>query len=148
MNAVRSCGNWPAPTRFASDAIWNFEAGSKLRLAGDRLQLDASTFRIRWTGIQDYVDDPCGNTYILNASDAISTGADLDAALVLAHWRLALGVERLRTWYTNSVIDGMGKLVTLEGPSSAPGAMPRHPGRCGCPRDTTGSARAIRRASP
>jgi iron complex outermembrane receptor protein len=112
---VRHCGDWPAPGAFDTDALWNYEAGTKLRLADSRLRVGASAFYIRWTGMQDHIADPCGNTYTLNAGDAVSTGVDFDATLDLGHWQLSAAVERLRTYHTNTVRDGLGQVVALRG---------------------------------
>ena len=68
-----------APTEFGSDSVWSYEAGGKFRL-GNRMQVNASVFRIDWSDVQLTVAIPgCGPTFIQNAGTARSEGMDLQA---------------------------------------------------------------------
>ena len=68
------------PSTFDADTVWSYEAGTKLRLLGNRLQVNASAFHIDWTGVQLQVRTTgCGQTYVLNAGKARSQGFDLQA---------------------------------------------------------------------
>ena len=68
------------PSQFNSDTVWSYEGGTKLRLFGNRMQLNASAFHIDWKGVQLQVSTTgCGQTYVLNAGSAQSEGFDLQA---------------------------------------------------------------------
>jgi iron complex outermembrane receptor protein len=69
------------PSTFASDSVWSYEAGTKLRVLDNRVQLNASAYHIKWTGVQLQVSTSgCGQTYVLNAGAAQSDGFDLQAS--------------------------------------------------------------------
>ena len=75
---VDANGNPVQPTTFDSDSLWSFELGSKNRLAGGRLTIDASVFHIKWKNIQTNVDLPnCAYDFVDNLADATSDGIDL-----------------------------------------------------------------------
>ena len=68
-----------APTEFGSDSVWSYEAGGKFRV-GNRMQVNASAFRIDWSDVQLTVSIPgCGPTFVQNAGTARSEGVDLQA---------------------------------------------------------------------
>jgi iron complex outermembrane receptor protein len=68
-----------APAEFGSDSVWSYEAGSKFRV-GNRVQVNASAFRIDWSDVQLSVSIPgCGPTFVQNAGTARSEGVDLQA---------------------------------------------------------------------
>jgi iron complex outermembrane receptor protein len=70
-----------APTTYGSDSVWSYEAGGKFRLFGNKLQVNASAYRIDWSNVQLNVAIPsCGPTFIQNAGTARSEGFDLSAA--------------------------------------------------------------------
>jgi outer membrane receptor protein involved in Fe transport len=70
-----------APKAFDSDTVWSYEAGTKLRLLENRLQLNASAYRIDWSNVQLNVRIPnCGPTFIQNAGTARSQGFDVEAS--------------------------------------------------------------------
>ena len=69
------------PSTYASDSVWSYEGGAKLRLLDNKLQLNASAFHIKWTGVQLQVSTTgCGQTYVLNAGAAQSDGFDAQAS--------------------------------------------------------------------
>jgi outer membrane receptor protein involved in Fe transport len=69
-----------APKTYDSDSVWSYEAGSKFRLFGNRLQVNTSAFRIDWKNVQLNVAIPgCGPTFVQNAGQARSQGFDLEA---------------------------------------------------------------------
>jgi outer membrane receptor protein involved in Fe transport len=68
------------PTTFGSDTVWSYEVGAKGRAFGNRLQVNASAFRIDWTDVQLSVQVPgCGQTWNQNAGTARSEGFDVQA---------------------------------------------------------------------
>jgi outer membrane receptor protein involved in Fe transport len=69
-----------APTTYGSDNVWSYEAGAKLRVLDNRVQLNASAFRIDWTDVQLNVSVPgCTQTFTQNAGAARSQGVDFQA---------------------------------------------------------------------
>ena len=73
------------PTSYNSDSVWSYETGAKLRLLENRLQLNASVFRIDWSNVQLPVTlgGGCGQTFTINAGTARSQGVDLEAQMRL-----------------------------------------------------------------
>ena len=68
------------PVEFQSDTVWSYEVGSKMRMLDGRVQLNASAYRIDWTGVQLNVAIPgCGQTWTENAGRARSQGFDVQA---------------------------------------------------------------------
>jgi iron complex outermembrane receptor protein len=68
-----------APTTYNADSVWSYEVGGKFRLF-DRLQINASAYRIDWSNVQLAVTIPgCGPNFIQNAGQARSQGVDLQA---------------------------------------------------------------------
>lgn len=69
----------------ASDSVWSYEVGTKSRLFGGRMSIDASAYRIDWSNVQTTLRLQCGFYTTLNYGDARSEGSDI-----------ALGVEPLK----------------------------------------------------
>ena len=71
-----------APTSYAPDKLWNYEAGVKGRLLDDRLSVDASAFDIEWDRIQlDVPLKTCGFDFTDNVGHARSTGFEAEVLL-------------------------------------------------------------------
>jgi hypothetical protein len=67
------------PTTYGSDSVWSYEGGAKLRLLGNRVQLNGSLFRIDWSDVQVAISTAgCLPTYTMNAGTARSEGFDFD----------------------------------------------------------------------
>lgn len=78
---LQSLGLKDVPPTYNSDSVWSYEAGTKSRLFGNRLELDASLFWIDWSQIQGLVYLPtCGYYYTTNLGQAASRGVELQAA--------------------------------------------------------------------
>ena len=69
------------PGQYASDTVWNYELGSKTRLLDNRLQVNASLFRMDWRNAQisTTLGSTCGINFTLNAGAARSQGVELEA---------------------------------------------------------------------
>ena len=75
---IASVGLTTTPQTFASDSVWSYEAGTKLRLFDGRAQVNSSLFFIDWKNPQTTFALPtCGFSYVINAGEAQSKGADL-----------------------------------------------------------------------
>ena len=83
---LQSLGLAQAPTAYAPDHLWSYEVGSKNRLDGGRVVLNASVYYIDWTNIQQQVNLACGFPLIANFGKARSEGSELSA-----NWQLPLG---------------------------------------------------------
>jgi len=72
------------PTTYNSDTVMSYEAGAKLRLFDNRLQLNASAFKVDWSNVQVQVSTVgCGQTYVMNAGTASSQGAEVSGQALL-----------------------------------------------------------------
>jgi outer membrane receptor protein involved in Fe transport len=68
----------PEPTSIAPDDLDSLEAGTKLNLAGGRLQLNTALFAVKWDGIPVWVDTDCGWGAQFNAGKAKSRGIEVE----------------------------------------------------------------------
>lgn len=130
-DAMQSLGMTDPPPTYNSDTLWNYELGTKMRSADNRLSLDFSVFHNRWKDIQRYISlSACSFLgFTANLGSATSDGFDLQAAARLSN---GLGVE-LAVGYTNakftdSVIaglrgDGTPRVVVTNG-DTLPGTTP------------------------
>jgi outer membrane receptor protein involved in Fe transport len=74
--------NADIPTTFASDTVWNYEAGGKFRVLNNRVQINADVYRIDWKDPQFTVALPlgCGGVpFITNVGQARSEGVEFEA---------------------------------------------------------------------
>jgi outer membrane receptor protein involved in Fe transport len=80
---LRSLGiNGQAPP-YTSDTVWSYEVGVKDALAGGKVELAASAFRINWSRIQGVIPlNSCAYTFTGNFGAAVSQGADLQFSLL------------------------------------------------------------------
>ncbi|HKP78848.1 MAG TPA: TonB-dependent receptor, partial [Phenylobacterium sp.] len=69
------------PKTYKSDTVWSYEAGAKVRVLDNRLQLNGSVYRIDWSNLQTNVTipTPCVGNFIGNAGKARSQGFELEA---------------------------------------------------------------------
>ena len=74
---IQQAGLNDAPATYSSDSLWSYEAGSKNKLFGNRMQIDASAFYIDWSNLQQNVLLPCQFGYTANAGSARSQGFDV-----------------------------------------------------------------------
>ncbi len=107
--ALAAFGGSP-PDTYDSDTVWSYEAGAKMRMFNDSLQLNSSVFWIDWTDIQTNVPLPGCFTFVMNAAEARSAGFDVQAQARLTDSLLM----NLTVGYTDAVYT-----KTLLGPVSA-----------------------------
>jgi outer membrane receptor protein involved in Fe transport len=89
------------PPTYQGDSLWSYEIGSKNRLFGGHLVLQASAFHIDWSNVQQSVTLPpnsCPETFTSNLGKARSNGADLSVTARISD-SLELG---LALGYTNA----------------------------------------------
>lgn len=65
------------PELYGSDSVWSYEVGSKNSLFGNRLNMEASAFVIKWSDIQQNVGLACGFAFTDNLGSATSKGFDV-----------------------------------------------------------------------
>ncbi|MEA3108067.1 MAG: hypothetical protein QOI88_2672 [Gammaproteobacteria bacterium] len=112
---IRCAGNVD-PTTFGPDSVWSFEVGTKNQLLDRRVHLDTSLFDIHWNGIQERVQDSCGNSFTTNAGAARSTGFDFSAdALVTDRFLMAAAVGYLDVRYTRTLRTADGNVIVDRG---------------------------------
>lgn len=71
------CGQ-NAPSTFAPDSLWNFEAGSKNTLFDRRVIVNASAYLIKWKDVQVFNKLPCTYYFTQNAGKIRSEGVELE----------------------------------------------------------------------
>ena len=76
---AKAAGINPADNFVRPDSVWNYEAGIKTEGLGGRLRVDADTFLIKWSGVQQGVFLQCGFNIPSNAGDATSRGFEFEA---------------------------------------------------------------------
>jgi iron complex outermembrane recepter protein len=88
-----------------SDYLDNYEIGGKLSFLDRRLVVDASVYRIDWTGLPFTVRPGGGTcTYTANAGEAISQGLDLQASVfAFDGFRIDVGMGYTRAELTKDV---------------------------------------------
>ena len=79
------------PASFDPDTVWDYEAGEKALLAGNRVRLNADVYYIKWNKVQQTALLSCGTQYTTNAGDGRSYGPEIDlAARVTDEWTIFL----------------------------------------------------------
>ncbi len=82
QDSLDNLGIPSAPITYKSDTVTSYEVGSKNRLFGGALSLDASAYQVDWKNIQQIVNLPqCAIRFIANLGKARSRGFDLQATL-------------------------------------------------------------------
>jgi len=98
---LASLGVSANPTTYKSDSLWSYELGSKNKLFGGRLNVEASAFHIVWNNVQEGVAVPAcgGDSFTSNLGRATSNGFDLQASTLITD---SLNVG-LSMGYTNAL---------------------------------------------
>jgi iron complex outermembrane receptor protein len=92
------------PLTYESDSVWSYEGGAKLKLLDNHVQLNSSLFYINWKTPQLSVKLRCNQTYIINAGEAVSKGADIQAQGRWFGVTLGVSVSYTNAKYTQDVI--------------------------------------------
>ncbi|MDG3439603.1 TonB-dependent receptor [Nitrospirillum amazonense] len=79
---LKTLGLTSSPTGYESDNLWSYEGGSKNKLFGGMVSLDASGYLLKWKNIQQSIRLPtCSFSYISNLGEATGKGMELSAAI-------------------------------------------------------------------
>jgi iron complex outermembrane receptor protein len=72
------------PISFDSDHVWSYELGEKLRLADNRVTVNAAAYFESWIGVQQTnALSPCGYIYTANAGNAHVYGGELEVKAIV-----------------------------------------------------------------
>lgn len=98
-NDLANLGITSSPPTYASDSLWSYEAGAKVKAFDNRAQMNASAFYIDWSNVQTAFSLPtCGFGYTINAGKAISEGFDFQGEV-----KITTGLTgRLQVAYTDA----------------------------------------------
>lgn len=84
---------------YGPDSLWNYEVGEKAKLLDNRLIVNADVYYIRWSQVQQSVNQPCGYPLSENAGIAASYGPELEVTATLTP-ELTLAVSATYTHAT------------------------------------------------
>ena len=106
----------PAPTTFDADTVWSYEVGSKNRLFANRLQVEASAFRVDWTNRQSVIPlASCGQTFTANIGKVRSEGFDLSFQVqATSNLSLSGAVGYVNARYVEDIVSG-GRFIAKKG---------------------------------
>jgi iron complex outermembrane receptor protein len=77
LDGFKQLGINGAPTTYGPDKLWTYELGTKSRLLGNSLSVNAAAFYTDWSQIQESVIIPvCGGQFNTNVGDAESYGIE------------------------------------------------------------------------
>ena len=72
-----------ATEAYGPDSIWNYELGEKAKLLDNRVIINADVYYIRWSQVQQSVNQPCGYPLTQNAGTAASYGPEVEITALL-----------------------------------------------------------------
>jgi iron complex outermembrane recepter protein len=98
---------------YGPDSIWNYEVGEKAKLLDNRLVINADVYYIRWSQVQQSVNQPCGYPLTENAGTAATYGPELEISAILTP-ELTLGFSGT---YTHAALTSVN--ASLEQADSA-----------------------------
>ena len=102
---------------YGPDSIWNYEVGEKARLLNDRVSVNADVYYIRWSQVQQTVNQPCGYPLTRNAGVAASYGPELEiTAQLTREWQLQLSGT-----YTHATLTSVNAELQQADPAFTPG---------------------------
>jgi outer membrane receptor protein involved in Fe transport len=110
---VDSNGDPQQPLQYKSDTVWSYEIGSKNRVLGGRLAIDASAYQIKWKDIQTSLFLPtCFESFVANTGKATSEGFDLGMMLFpVDSLSITANVGYNKSKYTASGVAPSGAVV-------------------------------------
>ncbi len=110
---VDSNGNPKQPLEYKSDSVWSYEVGTKNRLFGGRVAIDASVYQVKWKDIQTSLLLPtCFESFVANTGAATSEGFDIGLMLLpLPGLSVTANVGYNRSKYTESAVAPSGDII-------------------------------------
>jgi iron complex outermembrane recepter protein len=102
---------------YGPDSTWNYEVGEKARMLDSRLILNADVYYIKWTQVQQIVNQTCGYPLTVNAGNAASYGPEIElSALLTPELTMAFSGT-----YTHSTLTSVNGAVTQADPALVTG---------------------------
>jgi iron complex outermembrane receptor protein len=84
------------------DTLWSYELGTKSRIAGGRLGINAAIYRHDWKGVQLPTSLECGFGGTINGGDVQGEGVELETSVRVSDaWRLNLAAAYNRNEFEN-----------------------------------------------
>ncbi len=102
---------------YGPDAIWNYELGEKAKLFGNRVTINADVYYIRWSNVQQSVNQACGYPLTANAGSAEAYGPEVEITAQITH-DLQLSFSGT---YTHSAIKTADAALQAQDPLVVPG---------------------------
>ena len=94
-----------APESFKSDTVMSYEGGAKMRMLGNKVQVNSSVFYIDWKDVQFNLPlRGCGFAYLANAASAVSKGLDVQAQGRFGHFTLSGAASLTNAAYSKDVL--------------------------------------------
>ncbi len=106
-----------SPETYGPDSTWNYEVGEKARMLDSRLVLNADVYYIKWTQVQQVVNQPCGYPLTVNAGNAASYGPEIELTALLTP-QLTMTFSGT---YTHSTLTSVNGSVTQADPALVTG---------------------------
>ena len=102
---------------YGPDNIWNYEIGEKAKLLDGRLIVNADVYYIRWSQVQQTVNQACGYPLTENAGTAASYGPELEiTAQLLPELTMTFSGT-----YTHATLTSVNASLQAQNPSFGPG---------------------------
>ena len=102
---------------YGPDSIWNYEAGEKAKLLDNRLVINADFYYIRWSQVQQSVNQPCGYPLTENAGTAATWGPEVEVSAILTP-ELTLGFSGT---YTHAALTSVNETLEHADAAFTPG---------------------------
>jgi iron complex outermembrane receptor protein len=114
---LATLGLTASPRDYDSDSLWSYEVGSKNRMLGGALTVDANVYYIKWKDIQQSIRLPtCSFAFISNLGEASGKGVDLSIVTKpMDTLQLGASVGYNETEYDEAVTGGNGLLIKQAG---------------------------------
>jgi len=114
---LATLGLTASPRDYDSDSLWSYELGSKNRLAGGAVLLDANVYYVKWKNIQQSIRLPtCSFGFISNLGEASGKGVDVSLTVRPADaFQVGASLGYNETEYDKQISGGNGLVIKQEG---------------------------------
>lgn len=102
---------------YGPDSLWNYEVGEKAKLFDNRLVINADVYYIKWSQVQQTVNQSCGYPLSVNAGDATSYGPELEITASITPELLLTASGT----YTHAALSSVNQSVAAQDPALVPG---------------------------
>jgi outer membrane receptor protein involved in Fe transport len=102
---------------YGPDSLWNYELGEKAKLLDNRLVINADVYYIKWSQVQQSVNQSCGYPLSVNAGNAASYGPEIEITAALTP-ELVLTASGT---YTHATLTSVNQGVAAQDPALVSG---------------------------